>query len=124
MKWTYIDAIYFDNGIVDRQKECDDLFTWTTDHKSVKVLKSIMIDTVYYGAIEVDENGYKTVKAAIVLTTGKDPHNPSFDFGYKAMIETCNPEYYDCPISILELLTPTTNSNAIEWRKKCLDNIE
>ena len=37
----------------------------------------------------------------------------------KDMDETMLPFYYDCPESILKLLTPTDNKNANIWREKC-----
>ena len=35
------------------------------------------------------------------------------------MDETCGPYQYDCPESILKLLTPTESKWANEWRAKC-----
>jgi hypothetical protein len=44
------------------------------------------------------------------------------NFSYKSMDETCMPYYFKCPQSILDKLTPTTNENANEWRRICLEN--
>lgn len=49
--------------------------------------------------------------------------NEYCNFGYKDMTETINPYYYDCPKSILDKLSPTTNEYALEWRAKCQEVI-
>lgn len=41
------------------------------------------------------------------------------EFAYKDMDETCGPCAYDCPESILKLLSPTDSQWANEWREKC-----
>lgn len=38
---------------------------------------------------------------------------------WKAMPETWHPYYYNCPAKVLRMLSPTTDKNAIEWRKRC-----
>lgn len=43
------------------------------------------------------------------------------DLGYKDMDESSGPLQYDCPVSILKLLSPTDNENTMEWRKKCYE---
>ena len=63
------------------------------------------------------ENGL--VWAAVFLTSTKGN-----DFSYKNMDETENPFYYDCPKSILELLSATDNELAMTWRKRCYEKIE
>lgn len=47
----------------------------------------------------------------------------NFNFQYKVMDETMLPYYYDCPESILNLLTETTNENANVWRASCELNV-
>ena len=46
------------------------------------------------------------------------------EFYYKDMDESSGPYAYDCPKSILDLLSPTTNEFALNWRRKCYANIE
>lgn len=41
------------------------------------------------------------------------------NFSYKDMDETMIPCYYDCPESILKLLSDTNNENALEYRRLC-----
>lgn len=131
MGWTFKDATHHKaNGKVDVKAECDAL--WNCGH--MKVLKSSMVGSTYYAAVEVtgkrDKDGWiepipkeeREVFAAVVLTsTRKDD---GFDFGYKDMEESMGPYQSDCPISILNLLTPTDREFAINWRKRCRENAE
>lgn len=42
-----------------------------------------------------------------------------YNFGYKDMDETVHPYAYDCPVRILDRLTPTDSAGANEWRALC-----
>lgn len=113
MGWDFCHAKYYKpNGKVDRKAELDERFTWG-DHK---VVRSSMRGSIYYGAIDF---GNGNVGAVIVLTSGANRNDPYFNFGTKVMDETMHPLYYNCPRAILDLLTPTDNENANEWRSKC-----
>ena len=133
MGWTYQMAKYYKKGKIDRKAECDAMFTqeehdapsiWkegeTIHYPQMRVLKSAMVGKVYYGAIESIKNGVREVWAAVVITSTENNN----DFGYKDMDESCHPYYYDCPKSIFELLTPTTNESALAWRRGVLENYE
>lgn len=121
MGWTFQNATrYKKNGEVDRKAEVDDLYAFEDENVKVSVLKSRMVGSTYYGAIKVEENGETTVHGSVVLTSSD---KPSFNFGYKAMSETSGPFSYDCPKSILDLLSPTTNENALEWRRACREKL-
>ncbi len=80
--------------------------------RNFKVLKSSMVNTTYYGAL-FDPRNNETF--AIVCLTSVD----GMELCYKDMTEHSLPYYFDCPKSILNLLTPTTDENANEWRKTC-----
>ncbi|MBE6526342.1 MAG: hypothetical protein E7Z63_01020 [Thermoplasmata archaeon] len=67
---------------------------------------------VYYG---VYDNG-KTVFALVVLIQ-TDPNIVYLKF----MDETMGPPCYDMPVSYLDLLSPTTNELALEWRRTVRD---
>jgi hypothetical protein len=69
-----------------------------------------------YEPIPEDE---QEVIGMVILTYVSDKDN----FGYKVISETCGPCYYDCPKSILNVLTPTDSAYAQEWRHKCYDNL-
>jgi hypothetical protein len=139
MGWTEYQATYYKKGKIDRKVECDSLFT-----ESCEVIKSSMVGNVYYAAIRSikryrrnenndiikDKNGKyiteqipekeQNVFAVVILTGTRN----NYWFSYKNMDETCGPYYYDCPISILKLLTPTNDVNALEWRRKCMEKYE
>ena len=108
-------------AVVDRRKECDRLLTWCRKDdegniiSSGEVLKSAMVGSTYYAAVR-DNKG--EVWAAVFLTCGKSRRDGTI-WGYKDMDETMAPSYYDCPKSILDMLTPTDNKNANEWREAC-----
>jgi len=66
---------------------------------------------------------YQTPKAIIALVCLlKYQRNDYFNFGYKDMDETMGPYYYDCPVSILNQLTPIGSELANKWRNKCRIN--
>lgn len=133
MGWTgYYATHYKGNGSIDRKAECDAYFERSPE--VYKILKSSMVGTVYYAAIQkigkyesVDENGKWTCKpienpytfAAVFLTQVNGN-----EFMYKDMDETVGPFQRDCPASILNLLSPTDDEYSLKWRKGCRENIE
>jgi hypothetical protein len=135
MGWISYQAQYYKNGTVDRKKECDEYWEGGLNRGHFKILKSTMVGSTYYAAVQVlkeyvgkdkDNNDiYKDVEDGqvfgIIFLTSinmKDYHN----FSYKPMDETMGPHRYDCPISILRLLSETDNEYALKWRQKCWDN--
>lgn len=130
-EWKYVGG----RRVVDRQKECDRILNQNLydSHGSLdrndwevigtmKVLKSAMVGSVYYAAIEVKRKGQDPyVSAAVFLTCGKS-HDGTV-WGYKDMDETMGPCEDKCPASILALLTPTDDKDSIEWRARCRENI-
>ena len=138
MGWTEYHATHYKNGKVDRKAECDAYFMEGLNRGHFNVLKSAMVGSTYYAAVSPlkrggakDETGNyiyidipeneRTVFGVVFLTSSnmKDYYN----FAYKDMDESCGPYKYDCPKSILDLLTPTENEYANEWRKTCYENI-
>lgn len=127
MGWTHcFDGIRKPNGEIDRRRECDKIFTWVSRDErwnvrcGCRVLKSAMVGSVYYAAVERYNNytGFRDVGAAVCLTCGRTRWDGTA-WGYKDMDETMGPYYYDCPVSILNLLSPTDNQTANEWREEC-----
>ena len=51
-------------------------------------------------------------------------HKGYYNICYKDMDESMGPNISNCPERILKLLTPTKYEYAIEWRKRCWDNIK
>lgn len=119
MGWTSYNATYYDKrGNIDRKAECDTIFNFSNERAESKVLKSAMRGSVYYAAVWYKrQNEPEEVYAAVCLTSvdSKDYYN----FAYKDMSEDMGPGCYDCPIGILDLLTPTENEYAMEWRRMC-----
>ena len=139
MGWTSYHAAHYKNGKIDSKAECDSYWLDGLNAGHFEVVKSAMVGNTYYGAIKpllkhngVDENGkdkyesipeHKQEVFAVVFLTSvdmKDYHN----FSYKDMDETVGPCYYDCPKSILDILSPTDSEYAIKWREKCYEQIE
>lgn len=116
MGWTSYNAKFYKNGRVDRKAEIENN---VIKNDNLKVLKSSMIGSTYYGAIEHIES--KEVFAVVILTSTN--MKDYFNFSYKDMDETMGPGQCNCPKSILDLLTPTDNEYANEWRKRCYKNI-
>lgn len=115
MGWDYCHATHYkNNGTVDRKAECDEQF----NHGNYKVLKSSMVGTVYYAAVQHSDE----VFAVIALTAGKDRNDPYFNFGMKSMCDSSGPCECRCPKGILDLLTPTDDEYANKWRERCRDN--
>ncbi|WP_346961310.1 hypothetical protein [Clostridium sp.] len=136
MGWTsYHAEFYKRNGQIDRKNEMNKIFTQeehdgadyqggTCHYPQYRVLKSVMVSSVYYAAIEITNSIKNTreVFGAVALTSTnlKDYYN----FSYKDMDDTMEPYYYDCSKGILDLLTPTNNKNANIWREKCRNKLK
>lgn len=135
MGWTWYMANYYKNGKVDRKAEMDKFYTQkeedrTWDGKihhvpSITVLKSSMVGTVYYAALEIKntKENRRSVVAAIALTSTSSKSDYC-NFGYKDMDETYGPFECDCPKGILDLLTPTDNECAQAWRQRCRESLQ
>lgn len=134
MGWTGTHATHYKNGKVDRKAECDTYFS-----EGYRVVKSSMVGSTYYAAVEhtkkyigrdeEDKPIYEDIPeserkvfAAIFLT--KIDSKDYFNFYYKDMDETCGPYVYDCPATILDLLSETDHEWALKWRQECRANIE
>lgn len=130
MGWTSTNVqVKYKNGkaYIDRKEECDRLYNQpmvTMESKEpigkYEVIKSSVIGGTYYAAVKKTkfaEPDKAVIFAAICLTSTKI--DETYNFFYKDMDETCNPYKYDCPVGILNLLSPTNNEYALEWRRQC-----
>lgn len=95
---------------VDRAAECRALVS-----DRFEVLKDALVGTTWYAAIRNKETGEVYALVVLVHINRKDYCN----FGVNWMSERDGPFYYDCPKSILSLLSPTDNKNALRWREDC-----
>jgi hypothetical protein len=113
--------LFSNNFNPNRRIELDKQFTWASETARCRVLKSAMVGTTYYAAIEytIEETGERKVFAAVALTEASRDGG----WGYKDMDETVGPYETRCPASILDLLSPTDNQYALEWRQRCREYI-
>ena len=143
MGWTSYHANYYKNTktgrTVDRKAECDAYWEEGLNRGHFKVLKSAMVGSVYYAAVQplltctgktedgqdiyttLEENERETF--GVVFLTSVDMKD-YYNFSYKDMDETCGPYQCECPKRILDLLSPTANEYALDWRSRCYENIE
>ena len=112
MGWDFGMAKHWKNGKIDRKAECDERLTWGSN----RVLKSSMVGSTYYAAVEIERDGRRDVIGAVILTSTEGR-----DMGMKILDESSGPYNCECPKSILTLLTPTDSDWANEWRKKCYE---
>lgn len=119
MGWTSYHAKHYTRrGEIDRKSECDEVFTENGENGKWEVLKSSMHGSTYYAAVRrTRPSGESYVFAAVCLTSVDS--SDYFDFSYKDMDESMGPYSYDCPLSILDLLSPTENEYALAWRERC-----
>lgn len=93
--------------------------TWSADSPNkYRVLDSgTVARTVFYAAVErIDPEGTRDVFAVIFLLRWTTGH---YNLCYKDMDETMGPLEARCPERILDLLTPTDNEYANQWRHDC-----
>lgn len=138
MGWTEYRATHYKNGKVDRKAECDAYFLEGLNKGFYDVLKSSMVGSTYYAAvkplkksggkddsgeyiyIDIPENEQRIFGVVFLTSTNiKDYYN----FAYKDMDESCGPYQCDCPKGILDMLSPTENEYALQWRKTCYENL-
>lgn len=108
----------------------DDQFTYERDggdgtRRGLKVLASSCPgNRVYYAAAQVITNGIGGEIFAIVCLVRWNPRDKEgLVFGYKDMDESMGPCEDHCPKSILDLLTPTEKEYALDWRRRCRENL-
>ncbi len=116
MGWTYFEKPQ------NVSKWFAEQLTWETDTKINRCLKTGILERKEaYAAVESinKETGEREVWAATFLLNYT--REAGYNFGYKDMTEHMGPYITRCPKSILELLTPTDNEYANQWRQSCRD---
>ena len=119
MGWLFMTSL---GGHATPRAYLDHQFTYERPNHRSKVLRSAMIGMrTYYAAVEHirHETGERDVFALICLVRYNPHDREGYIFGYKDMEESMGPCESDCPAAILDLLTPTTSQNALEWRQNC-----
>ncbi len=103
----------------------DAQFTYQHPGVTSTVLRSALAGMrVYYAAVEhaLAETGERNVWALICLVKYNPRDREGYIFGYKDSDENAGPCECECPTPILDLLTPTDNQYANEWRASCRHN--
>lgn len=133
MGWTSYHATHYKNGKIDRKAECDAYFMEGLNRGYYDILKSSMVGSTYYAAVkplkkydndilvDIPTNEQRVFGVVFLTSTNSKDY---FNFSYKDLSETCGPFSYDCPKGILDLLSPTDNEFANEWRAQCRKNLE
>lgn len=136
MGWTSYNARYYKNGKIDRKREMDSYFTEGLNEGFYEIVKSAMVGSVYYAAVKQlmrcvkadNEKGYDRVAIpeneqevhGVVMLTQVDMSD-YYNIAYKDISDDMGPYESKCPVSIIKALSPTTNENALAWRKRCID---
>ena len=124
MGWTSYHASHYNrvNGrdVVDVRAECDAYFVGGLNRGFYILKKSAMVGGVYYAAVERTDGKYGTFCAVILADVGERDY---YNISIKVMSDDMGPAYYDCPASILALLSETDNEFALEWRARCREEV-
>ncbi|MGB5083320.1 MAG: hypothetical protein WBO09_01670 [Methylocystis silviterrae] len=119
MGWLYMRSL---DGHSGPRQYLDAQFTYERPNVTSKVIKSALIRMrVYYAAVEhiYKDIGQRDVWGLVCLVHYNPRDREGYIFGYKDMEESMGPCECECPSSILDLLTPTDNEYAQEWRARC-----
>ena len=123
MGWT---SIHKRSGVsVKEVLEKEFNYDHPAEGRSGKVIACSANWTTAYLAYEIKspEKGREVI--AIVCHIHHTPRAlDGYNFTYKDVSESMGPYQTRCPKTILNLLTPTTEKYALDWRKACWDRIE
>lgn len=78
---------------------------------------------VAYLAVEIFDKTTRKVEVAGGVYLIRYVRNTEYCFGTKLVGETSGPFESGCPKRILDLLSPTDNENAKDWRARCRENL-
>lgn len=73
----------------------------------------------WYAAVRDSQGSVYGMVCLVDFTKRNDGTN----FTYKPIDESMGPYERDCPVHILDFLTPTESANANEWRENCRKNL-
>ena len=101
---------------------------WDSPHVQQRVLDTAFVNlSEFYAAVEsVNLQTQEKQVFALVILVRMFNSTSSYNYNicWKEMDEDMGPYYYNCPKRILDLLTPTSNQNALEWRRKCRERLD
>lgn len=125
--WSFRHVEVID-GRIDRLAECNKYFESDCNAGHYKIEECCMRGTTYYAAVRklteyhgdkghlpLNENDQYVFGVVILTHVDKSFYN----FGQKIIYEFDGPTYYNCPLKILNKLSPTADKKAMEWRRKC-----
>lgn len=116
MGWT---SYHYDGLLkTNSQKKMAIREQFGNDPKWGTILKDSLVGNTYYAAVKYTKTGEVFALVVLISVDNKDYYNMS----YKDMVESSGPYQIDCPVSILNLLSPTDNEYALNWRKSCREN--
>ena len=121
MGWLFMSSL---GGHRGPREYLDAEFTCEQPGRSSRVLRSALVRMrTYYAAIEILVDGAEREVWGCVCLVKYNPRDPEgYIIGYKEICESMGPYETDCPVAILDLLTPTSNAYARAWRKACRDS--
>ena len=105
------------------KQECDRILNYKSENAIQEVLASYMKGNVYYAVVHQKTEKRDCNFAAVFLTYYSPKATNGCNFGYKDMDESMGPCRYDFPEKYLDMLTPTNNELALEWRKAVRERI-
>lgn len=117
MGWTgrYLDGCPKGQERIDAAVRQEGYNYTDASRRSEIIDSAIRNGTVYLAVRYTDtENDIEEVYGVVILT-----HYNKGLFTTKSMSENMGPVYYDCPVHILERLSPTENEHAKTWRDMC-----
>jgi hypothetical protein len=119
MGWLYMARM---DGHSGPKAYLDAQFNFTINQGSSVVLRSALTGMkTWYGAChQVDHaKGTDKVLAIICLVHYNPRASDGMIFGFKDMSESAGPYEDSCPAAILDLLSPTDDPDALDWRQRC-----
>ena len=128
MGWLYMTLAGM-GGHATAKAYLDAQFTYERDVDGAKhglriIASSCLRNQVYYAAAQPYGQADTAIFAIVCLVRWNPRDKENLIFGYKDMSEQAGPCEAECPERILALLDPTTHEYAIEWRRRCLANIQ
>lgn len=118
MGWTYTHK----GNLTSVKSFFEDQFNFTKENGTYgKILDCKSTINTAYIAYETGNSEKSEVIGIVCLLNRRKEY---YNFGYKDMDESMGPNEDHCPVSILNLLSPTTNEWANEWRARCYNNLE
>ena len=85
---------------------------------------SCLRNQVYYAAVKPHGQADNAIFAVVCLVKWNPRDKEGLVFGYKDMSEHAGPCEAECPERILALLEPTAHDYAIDWRRRCIANLQ